>query len=135
MPSVSLNQWRTARLPNIGEIDTQCAASLALVPPNSRLAEENVRGYVVLLSARFQGFCRDLYTEASQFVASKVRATLQTLIQTQFGAHRALDRGNPNLHNLKKDFGRFGFTLDLVATDPANILRLQHLSILNAWRN
>ncbi len=135
MPSVSLTNWQTARMLGIREIDAQCAATFGLVPPNLRLAEENLRGYIVLLSAHFQGFCRDLYTEAAQVVVSKVRPTLQVLIQAQFTAHCALDHGNPNLHNLKKDFGRFRFTLDLAGADPANPLRLQRLSELNDWRN
>lgn len=135
MPSASLTNWRNARMPSIREIDAQCAASLGLVPPNPRLAEENLRGYIVLLSAHFQGFCRDLYTEAAQVVASKIRVTLRLLIQSQFTTYSALEHGNPNLHNLKKDFGRFGSPLNLATADPANPLRLQHLSELNDWRN
>ena len=135
MPSAALAGWRTARTPNLQQIDGQCAASLAATPPNPRLAEENVRGYAVLLSAHFQGFCRDLYTEAAQLVASKVRRTLQVLVQAQFTAQRALDHGNPTSANLKRDFERFGFTLDLAAADPANPTRLQDLAELNRWRN
>lgn len=135
MPSRSLSDWQASRMPCLRQIDAQCAASLALNPPNPRLAEENVRGYGLLLSAHFQGFCRDLYSEAAQVVALKVRATLQVLVQSQFTAHRALDHGNPNLHNLRKDYERFGFRLNLPAHDPANQLRLQHLAGLNDWRN
>jgi hypothetical protein len=65
---------------------------------------------------------------------SRVRLTLQVLIQTQFSAHRTLDRGNPNLANIRKDFERFGFSLDLAAADPANVQRLAHLAELNKWR-
>jgi hypothetical protein len=82
----------------------------------------------------FQGFCRDLYTEAAVVIASKVRPSLRLLIQNQFTANRQLDRGNPSLRNLKEDFNRFGFTLDLTV-DPANPPRLADLSALNEWRN
>jgi hypothetical protein len=88
MPSKSLAAWQVARLLALHEIDIQCAASLTMAPPNPRLAEENIRGYAVLLSAHFQGFCRDLYTEAAQFMASKVRRTLQVLIQARFTLSR-----------------------------------------------
>ena len=121
-------------MPNLREIDTQCAASLGLAPPNPRLAEENVRGYVVFLSAHFQGFCRDLYAESAQVLVARVRRSLQLVFQAQFIAQHALDHGNPNLQNLKRDFSRFGFNLEL-ATDPANTIRLQHLAALNEWRN
>ena len=90
----------------------------------------------MLLSAHFQGFCRDLYTEGAQFVASNVAAGLQILIQQSFIYPRtALDHGNPNLENIKADFNRFGFILDLPAADPANARRLADLSDLMRWRN
>ncbi len=136
MPSASLVRWQTDRMPSLTELDTQCAASLVLSPPNPRLVEENLRGYVVLLSAHFQGFARDLHSEAAQVIASKVRSSLQLLIQAHFSAHRALDHGNPTTENIARDFDRFGFNLKVeLAGDPANAPRLQHLAALNKWRN
>ncbi len=134
MPSASLLQWQNDRMPRLQQIELQCVASLAVVPANAHLIDENLRGYVVLLSAHFQGFCRDLYTEAAQVIASKVRPRLQLLIQEQFTIHLKLHRGNPTHDNLKEDFKRLGFKLDFAA-DPANAPRLIHLSALNQWRN
>jgi hypothetical protein len=119
----------------LGEVDAQCTASLALVPPQPRLVEENLRGYVLLLSAHFQGFCRNLHTECAQIVVSRVRPRLQALILYQFAAHRRLDHGNPNLQNIREDIERFGSTLDLAAADPSNPARLNDLAELNRWRN
>ncbi len=135
MPSVSLQHWLNDRMPRLNEVDSQCATSQALVPPNPLLHEENLRGYIVLLSAHFQGFCRDLYTESAQSIVSRVRATLQVVIQDQFTAHCALDHGNPNLQNLRRDYERFGFTLHLSVADPGNPARLRDLTELNRWRN
>ena len=135
MPSASLQYWLNDRLLRLHEIEIQCAASQALVPSNLRLQEENLRGYIVLLSAHFQGFCRDLYTESAQIICRRVRVTLRILIQAQFTVNRALDHGNPILQNLKKDYERFGFKLDLAAADPANAARLQGMAELNKWRN
>lgn len=134
MPSASLLQWQNDRMPRLHQFDLQCAASAAAAPPNPDLIDENLRGYVVLLSAHFQGFCRDLYTEAATVITSRVRPRLRLLVQDQFTAHRKLDRGNPNHQHLKDDFERFGFKLDLAA-DPANGPRLTDLSALNKWRN
>jgi hypothetical protein len=134
MPSAALLQWQNDRLPRLQQVDLQCAACLAAVPPNPHLIDENLRGYVVLLSAHFQGFCRSLNAECAQIIASKVRRSLRPLVQAQFTADRSLDHGNPNLENLKKDFKRFGFILDQAA-DPANLPRLQDLVALNRWRN
>jgi hypothetical protein len=135
MASAALLEWRGDRMLRLDEVEGQCSASVALVPPQPRLVEENLRGYVLLLSAHFQGFCRDLHTECVQIVVSRVRPRLQLLIQDQFRAHRRLDHGNPNLQNIKGDYQRFGFTLDLAAADPANGARLNDLAALNQWRN
>lgn len=135
MPSASLLAWQNDRKPRLNHIEMQCVGSQGLVPPNPQLVDENVRGYIVLLSAHFQGFCRDLYTECAQIVTSKVRLSLQVLIQDQFAAHRALDHGNPSAENLRRDFERFRLTLNLAAVDPANPGRLDALSRLNRWRN
>ena len=136
MPSTALTFWRTDRVPRLAEVEAQCAAVFALVPPNPPLAEELLRGYVVLLSAHFQGFCRDLYVECAQVVVSKVRASLRILIETQFSEKLKLDHGNPNIENLAEDFGRFGFDLIRTANaDPAFAVQRQHLVELNRWRN
>ena len=135
MPSASLQHWQNERLPRLNEVQSQLAASQALVPPNPRLSEENVRGYIVLLSAHFQGFCRDLHSESAQIVVLRVRLSLQVLIQAQFSANRALDHGNPNLQNIRKDFERLEFAMDLPGADPGNPGRLHDLSELNKWRN
>ena len=135
MPSASLLRWQNDRMPRLGEVDAQCAASLVLAPAQPNLVEENLRGYVPLLSAHFQGFCRDLYAEAAQAIVVRVRPTLQALIQAQFAAHRRLDHGNPTLQNLREDFKRFGFVPDLANANPANPARLQDLAALNWWRN
>ena len=73
MPSASFSYWQSERVLCLNELETQCAASQVQAPPNPRLSEENLRGYTVLLSAHFLGFCRDLYTECSQIIVSRVR--------------------------------------------------------------
>ncbi len=54
MPSAALLRWQADRLPRLTEIDAHCAATLAITPPPT-LTDENLRGYVMLLSAHFQG--------------------------------------------------------------------------------
>ena len=135
MPSASLTRWMNDRTPRLNEVDGQCIACHAVVPANPNLVDENIRGFILLLSAHFQGFCRDLYTECAQIIASKVRPTLQVLFQQQFTAGRSLDHGNPNIDSIKKDFNRFGFSLNMAVSDPANNARLADLRRLNEWRN
>jgi hypothetical protein len=136
MPSNALLLWRNDRVIRLNDVDAQCAAPLALVPPNPNLADENLRGYVMLLSAHFQGFCRDLHTDCIQAVTAAVAVPLQTMIQAQCLAGRDLDATNPRYATIRKDFERFGLDLQVaLAANPANLLRITHLDHLNAWRN
>jgi hypothetical protein len=135
MPSTALHNWQNVRLPSLAHVDAQCVASLGLAPANPALVDENLRGYVLLLSAHFQGFCRDLYAECAQIVVSKTRPTLQTLIQGQFTSNLRLDHGNPTVKNLQDDFKRFDFPLRLDTADPANPARITLLDRMNQWRN
>lgn len=133
-------------MPLLGHTDVHCAALFApplapappsVVPPPgpSPLADESLQGYVMLVSGHFQGFCRDLYTECAQLCAAAVPASMRTTIQAQFAAGLALNTGNPITENIRKDFERFGFLLDLGAADPGNPQRVTHLGHLNYWRN
>jgi hypothetical protein len=135
MPSASLMLWQGSRLPCLVELEAQAAATAALAPPNPRLAEENLRGWVVLMSAHFQGFCRDLHTEVAVALSARVRKSLAVMVQRSFTTNTALARGNPTLANLKSDFDRYGLALDLAAADPANHVRLRRLGQLNVCRN
>ncbi len=122
-------------MPRLAAIELQCAASAALAPPQPTLVDENLRGYVRLLSAHFQGFCRDLYTECAQTLIGAVDMGLREVAQLQFETQRQLDHKNPTVENLRKDFQRFSFKLDLSAANPANPLRVSHLDQLSKWRN
>jgi hypothetical protein len=137
MASASLLNWLNVRLPSLTHFDAQCATSIAAVPPNAALIDENLRGYVLLLSAHFQGFCRDLYTECAQIIVSKVRRpSLEILFQAQFSAKRELDRGNPHFDNIVKDFNRFGLAMrPALNALPGIVARKQDLRDLNEWRN
>jgi hypothetical protein len=136
MPSRSLLAWQTGRLARLNEIEAQCAATLALVPPNPDLADENLRGYVMLLSAHFQGFCRDLYTEGAQFVTSSVPPSMQILVQRQCATGPELNGANPRYSTLRRDFERMGFDLGTeLAANPLNAARVTLIDHLNAWRN
>jgi len=135
MLSAALLRWQSDRLLRLTEVDGQCAATLALDPiPN--LADENLRSYVMLLSAHFQGFCRDLYSECAQIVAAAVVPSMKALIQAQCRTGRELDGANPRYETLRKDFERFGLDLGAaLAANPANSPRVARIGDLNAWRN
>jgi hypothetical protein len=134
MPSAALTRWQNDRMLRLTEMDTHCVDAAARVPPNPLLAEESLLGYAMLLSGHFQGFCRELYKECSQLVAASVPPALRVTVDTQFSAELSLNSGNPTVDTIRKDFERFGFTLDFAA-DPVNGPRVTHLGELNKWRN
>src|SRR6266581_1395848 len=115
MPSVALTEWTNDRMARLAQVDAQCAAVLALAPPNPTLLDESLRAYVMLLSAHFQGFCRALYTECAQILGAAVPSGLLATIQAQFSAKLSLNNNNPTVKTIRDDFERFGFTLDLAA--------------------
>src|SRR5271170_5802963 len=116
VPSAALTRWLNDRMPRLNEVDAHCTAILALVPSNPTFFDETLRGFVLHLSAHFQGFCRDLYTECSQIMIAAIPAGLQATSQVQFSSQLALEKRNPNHDTIKQDFNRFGFLLDLQNT-------------------
>src|SRR5438876_261000 len=134
VPSAAFTRWQNDRTLRLIEVDGHCAAVLALVPPNPTFLDETLRGFVLHLSAHFQGFCRDLYTECSQIWIAAIPAGFQATAQAQFCAHLALEKGNPNHDIIKRDFNRFGFLLNLQAANPAaGLQQVTDLGHLNAW--
>ena len=135
MPSAAFTRWQNDRMPRLSEVEAHCAAVAVLVPPNPTFLDETLRGFVLHLSAHFQGFCRDLYTECSQIWIAAIPVGLRATAQAQFSAHLALEKGNPTHDNIKRDFNRFGFLLNLQAAHPAGPQRVTDLAHLNEWRN
>jgi hypothetical protein len=135
MSSAALTRWQNDRLLRLDEVDADCAAVLSLSPPNPNFLDETLRGFVLHLSAHFQGFCRDLYTECSQIWIAAIPIGLKATAQAQFSAHLLLEKGNPSHDNIKRDFNRFGFLLNLQATHPLGPQRITDLGHLNDWRN
>ncbi|MGH7139941.1 MAG: hypothetical protein ACREHD_29735, partial [Pirellulales bacterium] len=112
MPSAALTKWQNDRMLRLGDIEAHCAAVVAAAPPNPSFVDETLRGFVLHLSAHFQGFCRDIYTQCSQICIARMPAGLQAGAQLQFLAHLAIENGNPSYVNLTRDFERFGLTLN-----------------------
>jgi hypothetical protein len=135
MPSVALQDWQNIRMRRLSEVDAQCDTTFGLTPVPD-LADENLRGYIVLLSAHFQGFCRDLHSECVQVFTNAAPAHLQQVIQLQCLTSRELDGANPKMEAIRKDFNRFDLELSIaLSTDPANALLITHLGHMNLWRN
>jgi hypothetical protein len=96
------------------------------------------QSYALLLSAQFQGFCRDLHTEGARAVARILPSgTLQRLMEDELERGLKLDTGNPNPRDIGADFNRFGlvFWALVEAAHPRNARRKSQLEQMNRWRN
>ncbi len=138
MPSHALQLWGSQRCSALDEIATAHRA-VGGTGPGRRSATRHInQAYAVLLSSHFQGFCRDLHSEAVTHLIGTVRpVSLQPIFQLRMLEGRKLDRGNPNPGNLGADFGRFGLVLwpEIRKTDSRNRRRQELLMELTDWRN
>lgn len=138
MPSRSHSAWITTRA---GRLDQIAAAHAAVggAARGRRFATQQINyAYALLLSSEFQGFCRDLHTEATNCIVAAVTPTaVQTVLLARLTENRKLDHGNANGGNLGSDFGRFGMALAAVldTRDRHNVGRRADLDVLGVWRN
>ncbi|NLS98265.1 MAG: hypothetical protein GXX96_39550 [Planctomycetaceae bacterium] len=138
MPSNSLNRWNTTRAQALDQI-AHAHRRVGGSGRGRRYATEQINhAYTMLLSSQFQGFCRDLHSEAvDHIVRSVTPVPLQAVVRADFMLHRKLDSGNPNPSNIGADFNRLGlrFFDQIRARSRWNIGRIDHLEDLNRWRN
>jgi hypothetical protein len=109
MPSHALLRWQTDRANELDEIEG-AHHTVGGTDPGRRYATQQInRAYATLLSAQFQGFCRDLHSECVDYILNVVNPPgLRILLRTQFVWARALDKGNPQPGSIGSDFNRFG---------------------------
>ena len=138
MPSDALIRWRTGQAAALDQIQAAHSA-LEGGGPGRRYRTKQLNGaYVVLLTAHFQDFCRNLHSEAALFVAStSPNSAIRDAILAGLTQDRFFDRGNAQPSSLAKDFRRFKMELwtDVENRSPKNKLRKKNLEQLNVWRN
>lgn len=138
MPSRSFRRWSSERASRLDEVRAAHEA-LGGTGRGRRYATQQVNhAYAVMLSSEFQGFCRDLHSEAADYLADAVHPpTLRTAFRAALTEGRKLDSGNPNAGNLGADFNRFGMSFwpEVLALHAWNGRRKDELDLLVAWRN
>jgi len=136
--SQSLREWNGARRSRLDKIEAQCVWAAGLQPPDPEVASEHLRAHITLISAHLQGYCRDLYVEASLKVVSRIKpAGLRLIAQSQFATGLKLDKSNPTLDSIADDFGRFGVAnfRSAVGSDPSADRHKRLLHQMNSCRN
>lgn len=138
MPSRSLTTWSADARRALDEIEAAHRA-VGRAGPGSRYAAQQInQAYVLLLSSRFQRFCRDLHTECIEALIREMEpATLKVMVQRQMMSGRKLDTGNPNPGNIGSDFNRFAISFwpALIQHDERNGARQRLLAGMNQRRN
>lgn len=138
MTSVALQRWTTIAKASLDEIASAHAAVKGSGYGGRRATLQVNHAYAMLVSSQFQGFCRDLHTEAVDVLVGTVQATrLATVLRAVMVQGRKLDQGNPNPSHLGADFSRFGmlFWPQVKALNAKNAVRQARLEELNTWRN
>src|SRR5262245_32662023 len=109
MPSNALTRWISTRAAALDEIEAAHRA-VGGIGPWRRVATQQLNyAYAVLLSSQFQGFCRDIHSEAVEHLArTLVAASFRADFVVQFSLNRQIDRGNPTPGSLGADFNRLG---------------------------
>ena len=138
VPSAALTRWNMIAQQALNDLEAAHRA-VGEGGRGRRFATLQVNyAYAMLLSSQFQGFCRDLYSEAVDFIVLNVSPTvLRPVVRGALVQGRKLDQGNPNPSNLGSDFGRLGmqFWPAVNALDARNAGRQSALDTLNTWRN
>lgn len=136
--SRALQRWRTAVKADLDQIEAAHAA-LGGKSRGRRYATLQLNhAYVMLLSSQFQGFCRELHTEAVDWtVKHTTPGAIAAVLSASLLQGRKLDSGNPNPGNIGSDFARVGLPLwqRVTALGGRNVTRQQKLEELNTWRN
>ena len=137
MASRALGGWKGVRCDRLDELEAIHAGLTGTGPGRRWLTEQLDRAYVLALASQFQGFARDLHSEAAAHLAATSGATIRPVFEASLTVSRYLDRGNATAGNLGSDFARLGFDFwDAVyATDKRNRDRRARLDQIMIWRN
>lgn len=137
MPSVALRRWSSVRAAALDEVEAAHTAVGGTGPGRRHATRQLNHAYAVLLAAEFQGYCRELHTEAVEHFAAPLPVHQRVIVIDEFTWSRQLDRGNANPSALGSDFGRLGleFWASVDRADPDGPAFRLWLEELNAWRN
>ena len=139
MVSHALQCWQREAQKSLDEIERAHQAVGGAGRGRRHATQQINQAYVVLLSSQFQRFCRDLHSEAVDYLTTDPNPNPRyTLLRIRLTEGRKLDSGNPNPGNLGSDFGRFQmeFWKEVLKLNPGqNKTRQAELDLLNVWRN
>lgn len=138
MASAALVEWRSTRTGRLDQLTAAHAAVGGTARGRRFTTDQLNRAYLLAIAAQFQGYCRDLHTEAIDAVAGAVQpAPLAIIFRQGLTRRRNLDHGNPTPDKLAEDFARLGIAIweQGASLDARIASRKQRLQRLMQWRN
>jgi hypothetical protein len=138
MPSRALRNWQTRSRKVLDEVEAAHAVVGGGRGARAFARQQINQAYVVLLSSQFQRFCRDLHSDAAEFLSAQAAfVNLAPLLRASLSHARRLDAGNPNPGNSSSDFNRYGIDIWTLTNikDSRTRRRRDRLEALNRWRN
>jgi len=97
MPSSALARWQGKRAAELDGLEAVQQALRDAGPQRIATTQQINHAWTMLLSSHFQGFCRDLHTEALDCLLQVTRPEKwQGALRLALLSNRALDRGNPH---------------------------------------
>lgn len=138
MPSQALHIWLTESAQRLDELLDAHAGVSGLARGRRRYTAAQINAaLVVQLAAHFQLFCRNLHSEAAEFLVLTAPAGYGPMLLQALTERRSLDRGNATVQAIGKDFDRFNFDIWKAAAmlSSETVIRRQRLDQVMAWRN
>jgi hypothetical protein len=139
MPSRAYLRWSRIRSAELDEVEAAHTLLGGTARGRRYTTQQINRAYAVLLASQFQGFARDLHTEAVDYLVAAIpHPGLRVAMRRELLWNRQLDTKNANQASIGGDFGRLGLVplwpqVDAVFVN--NDRRRRGLEELNAWRN
>jgi hypothetical protein len=140
MASVALERWEADRCAELDEL-LAVHRRIGGNRPGRRYATQQLNhAYLVAVAAQFQGFCRDLHSEAVGALTAAMPSEMSTILFASLTKNRKLDVGNANKDSIAEDFGRIGMhdfwsLVEAQGGSTHTKARLDRLKQLNMWRN
>lgn len=114
MTSTALNEWRSTRAAVLQKLYLAHDYFATGQPGRQWLTEEINHSIIIRLAGEFQGFARDLHTEAVEHLFTKETVpdnAIRHIVQMTMQAGRQIDRNNARASQIGADFSRLGLQL------------------------
>lgn len=137
VPFPALDSWNTSAAAALSQLEAAHRAVGGTAAGRRTNTLQLNYAFVLLLSAHFQAFCRDLHSQVTRALSEAMEPTVGVVLRVNLTFNRQLDSRNAQPGSLGADFGRFGldFWPAVNGVDRRNRQRREKLDQLNEWRN